>query len=150
MILNKNCFRSPGKKILLYMKTIDSFSSLSSSSHFLATHHTGVIVLNTFSHLVLPTFLEMDPPSILTETERCLILSQDFSRDRGHFLQKCLSRLTSMYLFFKKQMYFIHRFQLEEAFNKINLNKMGCLNPKTVGIMPLNHIGSHQNLISGL
>lgn len=84
MTLNKNCFRSPGKKILLYMKTIDSFSSLSSSSHFLATHHTGGIVLNTFSHLVLPTFLEMDPPSILTERNREMsnIISRFLKRQR--------------------------------------------------------------------
>lgn len=84
MTLNKNCFRSPGKKILLYMKTIDSFSSLSSSSHFLATHHTGGIVLNTFSHLVLPTFLEMDPHSILTERNREMsnIISRFLKRQR--------------------------------------------------------------------
>lgn len=34
--------------------------------------------------------------------------------------------------FLKQQMYAIHHFQLEEAFDIIKLNKMGCLNPSMV------------------
>ena len=41
-------------------------------------------MLNTFSHLVLPTFLEMDPPSIQTETNRGMsnIISRFLKRQR--------------------------------------------------------------------
>ena len=41
-------------------------------------------MLNTFSHLVLPTFLEMGPPSIQTETNRGMsnIISRFLKRQR--------------------------------------------------------------------
>lgn len=41
-------------------------------------------MLNTFSHLALPTFLEMDPPSIQTETNRGMsnIISRFLKRQR--------------------------------------------------------------------